>query len=115
MSYALPPAVASGGQLAPGSRLMIAPPGAGSRVRLVGGSISYEPSGASVVSAILADTIAGEYWYARGMTAGGVTLMPIVIPEPGIWLPVNVGLNLVVTGAAGAVYASLFYFIDSGY
>lgn len=118
MSYAIPPLVATTAPLTDGvAHGVISAPGAGFALRIVGGHVQiYLGSPVGNYRVLLRDSSGGGTVNDSGLGFGG-TFQPstdhLAIPEPGLQLPVNAGLDMFGQGpAAGTCIVVVYYFID---
>lgn len=117
--YGAPPSIADASvALAAGSAAAtaIAAPGAGFRIRVVGGMLMITRSATGNADVVLRNGVGGSLIaQARGLTVAGTPIVPLVIPEPGVVLDENTLLELstAASAAAGAAQATIYYFIDS--
>lgn len=94
---------------------LIAAPGAGLAVRLVGYQVSREFTGTGALQAILQDGVSGGEILRHVWEAGRLQAQGWPIPEPGVSLPVNHGLSLSnIAGVASQfIVVTMLYFVDA--
>lgn len=118
MSYAFPPLVAT---ITPALALVatntnvVAAPGAGQRIRLVGGSLGANRSITGIAELAFTDGIGGTILGRGVFSLNSIMAVPLIIPEPGLQLSDNTPLvlNHIGTTAAGNAEATVYYYIDS--
>lgn len=117
--YGDPPQVASASAalaVASTNTTIVAAPGAGFTIRLVGTQLSIGRTATGIADLVLTDGAGGAALVdGRGLSVAGLPEVPPDIPEPGISLTENTALvcNHIATIAAGSMRAIVYYFIDS--
>jgi hypothetical protein len=97
------------------SGVIIGAPGAGFMLRIVGAHLTINRLSTGIVEVSLTATTSGNVIaFSKGMQLTGTSFSPISIPEPGLTLLENESLTLTTfsTAAAGAAYATVYYYVD---
>jgi hypothetical protein len=119
MGYQTPPSVAT---ILPATvavatdTTVIAAPGAGTALRLVGGMLYVNRAVTGIVDAALTNGAAGAVIAAlAGLSVAGKPGDQIVLPEPGYQLSLNTALvlNHIASAAVGSIRLVVYYYIDT--
>lgn len=118
MGYIRPPLTVAASAAIPGAGsttlTILAAPGVGFAIRVVGAQISVNRAAGAVCDCTLRDASGVAIGLANGLNVAGGSFAPIDIPEPGIQATANNAVQLVGTSTAGAgTFAALiYYYID---
>jgi hypothetical protein len=120
MSYGIPPLTATGSILnvvGITSGVIVASAGASYAIRLVGGQASItRTSGAALVDVRIQTSVSGiTIFLAEGLSIAGLPMSSIIIPEPGLSLPVNEDIVLWSNSsvASGRTECVIYYYMDT--
>lgn len=121
MAYAKPPFVTTGtvvSVVGTATATLLSPASVGFAYRIVGGQIGVNRSSAGTSDMHLVGSISGTIfvmdWGLIG-SGGGTNTIPIVIPEPGIQLLEEEGVNLqIVSNFAGITGRCVLYWFNDG-
>jgi len=119
MAYGAPPLVANASAAIPAAGsttvAVVAAPGVGFAIRVVGAQICVNRASGAVCDCVLNDAGGGSILRGFGLNVAGSSCVTPPVVEPGLQLTENQALNLVGTSTAGVgtFSCTVHYYIDS--